>query len=64
MQAVTERLGVKHWLWRTDPALTDEPIHGGKVRMVLPHLWGWVKDGIEGLEWSKDRKAIRVVWGS
>jgi len=44
--------------------LTDEPIHGGKVRMVLPHLWGWVKDGIEGLEWSKDRKAIRVVWGS
>ncbi len=112
MQAVTQRLGFRHWLWRTDPAVADEPIHGGKVRMVLPQLWGWVNDGIdgarlmteardftatvradnlgeavsafevaviahlqkqdatererwiEGLEWSQDRKEIRVVWGS
>ena len=111
-QAVTGRLGLKHWHWHAEPALADEPIHGGKVRMLLPFLAGWIKGAadsdkpmteardfmaivradtlgeavsvfevmviahlekydatererwIEDLEWSKDREAIRVTWGS
>lgn len=48
-ERLTQRLGLKHWLWVADPEVADVPVPGASALLTMEGVWGWrVSDGEMG----------------